>query len=122
VPLGTSTVDGQTVQGYSVTINPSVVQGELASANLPAWMKKAASQVTFGSGTEKVYINGSTLVRMTCTVSESTTTAGAIMVSESLDFANYGSPVTITAPPASETLPFSKFLQLAEAAGSSSTS
>jgi hypothetical protein len=121
-PLGTSTVDGQTVQGYSVTINPSVVQTELDSANLPAWMKKLASQVTFGSGTEKVYINGTTLVEMSTTVSESTTTAGAVSVSESLDFSNYGTPVTITAPPSNETLPFSQFLQLAKQAESSSAS
>jgi hypothetical protein len=121
-PLGTSTVDGQTVQGYSVTINPSVVQRELDSTNLPAWMKKDASQVTFGSGTEKVYINGTTLVQMATTVSESTTTAGVVSVNESLDFSNYGTPVTITAPPSKETLPFSQFLQLAKAAESSSTS
>jgi hypothetical protein len=113
-PLGTSTVDGQSVERYSVTINPSVVQKELDSANLPAWMRKITSEVTYGSGTKKVYINGATLVQMSWATAENTTTAGAVSVNESFDYCNYGTPVTIATPPAGETVPFSQFLKFAK--------
>ena len=121
-PLGTSTVDGQSVEGYSVAINSSVVQKELNSASLPAWMKKAASRVTSVFGTEKVFIDGTTLVQMSLDSTANSSTAGQVSINESLDFSNYGVPVTITAPPAGETMPFSQFLQLAKQAETSSAS
>jgi hypothetical protein len=121
-PLGASTVDGQTVEGYSVAINSSVVHKELNSASLPAWMKKAASQVTSLSGSEKVFINGTTLVQISLASTANTATSGGVSINESLDFSNYGVPVTITAPPAEETMPFFQFLQLAKQAETSSAS
>ena len=49
VPLGSSTIDGTTVQGYSVTLNSAAIKKQLADAKLPSWMTSAS--VTWTSAT-----------------------------------------------------------------------
>jgi hypothetical protein len=112
--LGPSTVDGQAVQGYSVTFNPSAVQSELTNANLPAWLKQAVSQVQIGSDLEKLYVDGTgDLVRFSQSVTEKVGSVGSLTEDESLDFSDFGAAVSITAPPADQVVPFSQFLQSA---------
>jgi hypothetical protein len=111
--LGASTVDGVAVQGYSVTFDPSAVQSEKDNANLPDWMKRAVSQVKVNGATIKVYVDGAgNLVRYAISMTEQVG-SGSLSVSESFDLTDYGSPVSISAPPAAQVLPFDEFLQLA---------
>jgi hypothetical protein len=112
-PLGTSTVDGQSVEGYSVSFSPSTLEKEAHSASLPSWMRAAAQQISFKSASETVFVSGTTLVQVGIAETVSTAAANSATVNETLNFSNYGTPVTITAPPASQTISFTQFLKLA---------
>ena len=112
--LGPSVVDGQSVQGYAVTLDPAVVKRELNQADLPAWLRALASKVTLGRAAQNVYLDaGGNLVRLSSDITERAGSAGPIKVQESLDFSDYGAPVSISTPPADQVIPFSQFLQLA---------
>jgi Protein of unknown function (DUF2510) len=88
--LGPSTVDGSSVEGYSVQItNPDVGY--------------------------KVYVDSAgQLVRLTTDVNE--TLAGqSLSEVVTMDFTNYGAPVRVTPPPADEVTPFPSFLKAVSA-------
>jgi hypothetical protein len=112
--MGETTLDGQPVHEYSVTLNPAVIQREIDSADLPAWLKQSVSQVTVHGGSEKVYIDGGgELAGASYAVDETAGSAGTVTVNESLGFSDYGTPVAISAPPANETIPLSQLMKLA---------
>ena len=122
VPLGPSTIDGTVVQGYSVTLNAATIEAQLAHANLPSWMSSALSQINIESVTNNVYVDGSGLLRRySVSLTESAPSKGTITLDESLDFSDYGAPVSVSAPPAGQVVTFEQFLQAAEAAGSGSS-
>jgi hypothetical protein len=123
--LGSSTINGMIVEGYSVHMNPAAIKKELAQANLPAWMKQAAESASNADVNYKVYVASSSgnLVRMTDDLT--LTEAGAnITEAFTMDFVHYGTPVTVSAPPAGDVASFQSFLQAAESqtASGSSTS
>jgi hypothetical protein len=123
VPLGPSTVDGTAVDGYSVTMDTSRVAQQIKKANLPAWMQQAVSGLKVHDAHVKVYVDHSGLLRsMVNQVSESTSLAGNASFTETLDFSDYGTPVTVTAPPASQVESFEQLLQAAGTQGSSTSS
>jgi hypothetical protein len=115
VDLGPSTVDGQSVEGYSVTLNPATIQSEIQKAKFPAWMRSAVSSIAVNSTSEKVFINGNSLVQVSIASSVNTSTSGTVTLNESLDISDYGTPVSITVPPADQVIPFSQYLKLAAA-------
>jgi len=111
---GATTLDGQSVHEYDVSLDPAVIQKEVDSANLPAWLKQSVSQVTVHGGSEKVYIDGAgQLAAASFALEETAGAAGTVSVSESLGFSDYGTAVTITAPPADEVIPLSQLMQTA---------
>jgi hypothetical protein len=119
--LGSSTINGENVEGYAVTIDPAAIKAELANANLPAWLQQAAKSVSDPNIGYKVYVDGSDqLARLTTDVSE---TVSSLTVHEgiTMDFTNYGAAVNITAPPSSEVAPFQSFLQAAQSLKGTST-
>jgi hypothetical protein len=117
VPLGPSTVDGVAVNGYSVTVDPSSVARQLKKADLPSWMQQAAAGLKVHNLDLKVYVDSSGMLRSFETQSSETVPgAGTVSFNEALDFSDYGAPVTVTAPPASQV---ESFQQLLQAAGSS---
>ncbi len=123
VPLGPSSIDGTAVQGYSVTLNVARIESQLAHANLPSWISSALSQVNIESVTNDVYVDGTGLLRRySVSLTESAPSKGTLTLDESLDFSDYGAPVTVSAPPAAQVMTFEQFLQAAEAAGTSSPS
>lgn len=124
VPLGSSTVDGVAVQGYAVTFDPNAIKAKLQQATLPSWVTSALSDVKLGDTTLKVFVDGSGLLRrMTIGLTESVGSSGNVGLDESLDFSDYGTAVTVTAPPPDQVVSFQQFLQAAEAqAGSTSSS
>jgi hypothetical protein len=83
-------------------------------------MRSAVSSIAVNSTSEKVYLSGDSLVQVSIASSVNSATEGTITVNESVDFSNYGTPVTISAPSASQVIPFSQFVKLAEAASSNS--
>jgi hypothetical protein len=93
--LGSSTVDGQSVEGYSV-------------------------HLTSPDRDYQVYVdNAGRLVRVVMDVND--TLAGqSVSEIDTFDFSNYGTPVNVTAPPAAEVAPFQSFLKAAMALSSPS--
>ena len=117
VPLGSSSIDGTSVQGYSVTLNSAAIKNQIATAKLPSWMTAALSHVDIGDTTFDVYVDGSGLLRRTTiALTETVGSSGKTNVDESLDFSGYGSPITVTAPPSDQVVTFQQFLQAAAAA------
>ncbi len=111
--IGTSTVDGQSVQGYAVTLNRQAIEGALKSGKVPEWVSHALAQIHSVGATEDVYLDGAgKLVRVSSSLVESVKSAGSVDVQASYELSDYGTPVSITAPPASEVLSLSQFLQL----------
>jgi hypothetical protein len=119
VPLGPSTIDGTAVNGYTVTVDPARAERQIKKAALPPWMQQAVAGLKVHDLRFKVYVDQSGLLRsMVSQVSESTGEAGNVSFSETLDFSDYGTPVTVTAPPASQVETFEQLLQAAAAQGS----
>jgi hypothetical protein len=123
VPLGSSTIAGTPVQGYSVTMDPAAIKAKLAQTNLPAWMTTALSHLNIQNSTLMVYVDGSGLLRrFSMNLTETAATTGKVTVDESLDFSDYGAPVNVSAPPPDQVASLSQLLQVAGAAsGSTST-
>jgi hypothetical protein len=116
--IGTSTVDGQQVQGYAVTITSDAINKALDSASVPDWLRQAAQQVKVLSGSVTVYLSsaGDDLVRIGQAFSAS---AEGQTVNEtlSIDFSDYGASVSISPPPADQVESYQDFAQAVAAAG-----
>jgi hypothetical protein len=114
VPLGPSTIDGVAVNGYSVTVNTSKVAQKLKNANLPSWMQQAVTGLKVQNLDMKVFIDNSGMLRSLETqLKEKTAAAGSVSFDETLDFSDYGTPVSVTAPPAGQVESFQQLLQAA---------
>jgi hypothetical protein len=109
--LGQSTINGTTVQGYEVEVNPADVRAEIAAAHLPSWMQQSVSTSGNLDISYKVFIGGNgTLYRLTTDLAvpvDGQSLNGVI----SMDFSNFGTPTTIAAPPAEQVAPYQAFLQ-----------
>jgi hypothetical protein len=94
--LGPSTVDGASVEGYSVHItNPDLDY--------------------------RAYVNSAgQLVRLTADV-HATLAGQSVHEADTVDFSNYGAPVSVTPPPAVEVAPFQTFLNVAMSLSAHST-
>jgi hypothetical protein len=109
--LGPSTVDGVAVQGYAVHLDGATVEKELAGEQLPPWMQQAMKSVTNPDVDYRVYVNGAgQLARLTTSVTESVNGQG-VAESVMLDFSHYGAPISVSAPPSDQVIPFQTFLK-----------
>jgi hypothetical protein len=117
--LGPSTVDGQSVEGYSVVVNQSMLRAQMARKGVPSWMQAAMAAVKNPHESYRVYVNGSGLLERFA--NEVTLTVGGQSVNDvaTMDFSDYGVPVSIAAPPATQVTTFGDFLHTASAAASS---
>ena len=122
--LGTKTIDGTTVSGYSVTPSHQEIENNIQQEIQQNQMSAAEGQQLLqssnliGSFTSDVWIDGSGLIRQ-----EDANIGGGsagINAQVTMSFQNYGTPVSITAPAASDVIPFTQFLNdLKTAQGSS---
>lgn len=112
--VGNSDINGVPVKGYVVTIDPSFIQKQIHGADLPSWLSQAISKVNFQDATETVFIDSSgKLVRDTIHMAMSLAGSNqpAVTMDESLDLSDYGTPVSISAPPAGQVVDLQQFLQ-----------
>jgi hypothetical protein len=121
-PLGTSTVDGVTVSGYAVTPSRAEerqrIQQEIASGAIPPqYAKQALGAVKLlGNLTTDVYFDQSGLLRkQTVQLGGGTSAASG---SVAITYSDYGAPGNIQAPPPSDVVSLSQFLQDVTAFGS----
>jgi hypothetical protein len=110
-PMGRTTIGGVAVSSYQVTISQAMIEQELNSSNLPAWMRAAAGHASFSDATETVYIDHANQLRRFVTDMTATVNGQSESVNETMDLSNYGVPVVITAPPPSESIGFDQFLK-----------
>jgi hypothetical protein len=105
--LGATTYDGTAVTEYSVALPPS--DTEKAMGELPTSVQHALSGVTPASIEAKVYVaSGNLLKAIDLPISFSF--MGQTMSEEmTMVFSNFGTPVSVTPPPANEVIPFSQF-------------
>jgi hypothetical protein len=119
--LGSSTINGVNVEGYSVQIDQATIQKAIAQENVPSWMQQALKSVSDPDVDYKVYVDDAGhLARMTTDVTEKVESM-TVHDTTTMDFTNYGTIVDVSAPPAGEVTSFQSFLQAATHALSSTT-
>lgn len=121
--LGTSTIDGTTVSGYAVTISAANLRAatdkEAAALGLsPAEQQQVEQGATAVSPpTFDVWIDGNDVVRRVTADVAANTAGQSVAAHLQLDFADFGSAVSVSPPPASQVVSLGDF---AAAAGASS--
>ncbi|HET7523938.1 MAG TPA: hypothetical protein VFJ79_07335 [Acidimicrobiales bacterium] len=125
-PLGHKTIEGISTTGYSIVPSKETVQksiqDEISQMGLTpqqvSQIQDALQQVQ--APTFTVWFDSSHLMRQ---MSVLLSLGGAVAASGSVEmnFVHYGTPVHITAPPASDAVSFQQFLQDVQEAGSSSS-
>jgi hypothetical protein len=117
-PIGSSTIDGVPVQGYSVTASPAAIKAEMAKANLPSWMRAAMAHVSLNGLASKVYVDDQGLVRSIKVTTTESVASTTVKMDITLGFSGYGTTtVDVTAPTPAQVVTVG---QLAQAGGSGS--
>jgi len=121
--IGSSTLDGVPVQGYSVTVNKQAVDSELSRSGLsPSIVQSAESFLdAVGPITFKVYVDSLNELRE-MDFSMAVPGVSGASVSAQLTFSDFGSPVAVSPPPQSEVASLQQFLYGAEQAAGGSSS
>lgn len=132
--LGTSTIRGVPVTGYQLNIDPAKVE-----ARIPSAQRKSVGQLAQGLGKGTlpvdVYVDGQNLLRrvqVAIGLPHSATGTlhlpAGLRLTVTMDFYDFGVPVNVTAPPASQVVSGSQISGISEstaigsAAGSASAS
>jgi hypothetical protein len=104
---GSTTFDGTPVTAYSVTLPSSAIQKYLGA--LPSSVQQSTSGLSLPSLTEKVYVEAGNLLRGVDMPFSFGVMGKTLSMDMQMAFSNYGTPVTVTPPPASEVIPFNQF-------------
>jgi hypothetical protein len=108
------------VRGFGETLDPSTIRDRLSQANVTSWIRQGLSLIDFQRFGMKVFVDGSGLLRrLTLDMMSAVASSGNLSVDETLDFSDYGRPVSVSAPSADQVMTMDQFLQ---SAGSSSSS
>ena len=114
-PLGTSVVNGASVQGYHVMITEAGLQKRLGETNLPPDFAQTV-QGMFGSGGLQmdVFVSDANGMVARVAVDMHMSVAGQSIAAKVVeDTSNFGVPVTVTAPPADQVASYQEFTQAA---------
>ncbi len=113
--LGPSTIDGEAVHGYHVSINEATIEQELAHSGVPSAEMQQAESMFGSAGLEmSVFIgDGDHLLRRITFSMHLTVRSLSLSAEATEDISNYGTPVSITTPPADQVVPLSQFMQAA---------
>ena len=115
--LGPSTFEGTSVNEYSVTIPLSRLENDLGQ--LPADDRQLASGTLPSSITEKVYIDDTGLLRGVVVPISISLDDHSLSETVQMSYSNYGTPVTVTPPPANEVATLQQFEAAAGQSGAS---
>jgi hypothetical protein len=119
-PLGTQNIGGQACRGYSVIPSTEAMQAgakqEFAKIGLSTAETSAALQAVQDVQPPTITAWFGTKTNLTCQVTLSVqfgppTSSSSGGVQSELTFTHYGAPVTITAPPATDTVSVQQYLQ-----------
>ena len=119
VDIGPSAIDGMATEEYSVTSNPAQALTKLSQEHLPASIVKGAKAlISAGPVQMKVWVNQSSDVIRQLTMGLPVSGEKGATVTVTMDFSDYGAPVSISPPPASTVATYGQFEQAAKAAQS----
>jgi hypothetical protein len=105
--LGPTTYEGTAVTEYTATLPASVLQGEIGQ--LPASLQKDMSAVHIPDIKMDVYITSDNLLKAMHMPMSFSVDGQSISMDMTMSFSNYGTPVTVTPPPADEVEPLGQF-------------
>jgi hypothetical protein len=116
--LGPSTIDGESVQGFRVVINPATLDNGLAHADLPPSVVQQVKSMFGAAGIQmSVFVGNDThLLRRITFSMHLTVQSTSVSAQATEDISDYGTPVSISAPPASQVVSMQQFEQTAGAA------
>ncbi|HEY6427547.1 MAG TPA: DUF2510 domain-containing protein [Acidimicrobiales bacterium] len=117
---GPTTFDGTAVTEYSVTVPSSAFSKYMGS--LPSSLQGIASGLSLPAMTEKVYIESGNLLRAIDLPYSFGIMGKSFSMDMQMELSNYGTPVTVTPPPASEVLPYNQFGAIAGNSGNTGNS
>jgi hypothetical protein len=116
--VGTQNVDGVNCFGFSATFTPAMMaegakKGMAASGLTPAQQNEIASSIHMAPPTITMWIDQNQVIhRLTESVGMTVSGAGSENGQVTMDFTRYGTRVSISPPPASQVISFSKYLSL----------
>jgi len=105
--LGPTTYDGTQVTEYAGTLPASVLEGEIGQ--LSGSLQKDMSGVKFPNITMDVYITHDNLLKAIHMPMSLSVSGQTVSMDMTMSFSNYGTPVSVTPPPASEVEPLGQF-------------
>ena len=120
--IGSSTIDGVAVQGYDVLINNAEAELQLERSGLPPSVVTAGVQFLKSTGAiaYKVYVDSDNQLRAIDFAMAVLGTSG-VSVSARMTLSDFGVPVSLTLPPASDVVSYEQFLYASVAAGVSAS-
>jgi hypothetical protein len=115
--LGPSTIDGEAVHGFHVSINAATIERELAHSNLPSSVIQQTESMFGGAGIQmSVFVGDDThLVRQITFSMHLSIHSMSMSAQATEDISNYGTPVSISAPPPDQVVSLQQFLQAGQA-------
>jgi hypothetical protein len=105
--LGSTTYDGTAVTEYSVSLPPSDIEKGLGQ--LPSSVRQGLSSVMPPSIEAKVYVAAGNLLKAIDLPISYSVMGHTVSEDMTMVFSNFGTPVSVTPPPANEVIPFSQF-------------
>jgi hypothetical protein len=123
IPASSTTIGGTAVHAYDVEISSATLSRRAASAGLPASVAQEVKTMFGSSGVRlTVYVGDATNLIRRITTSLAMSFGGvSITGAATEDFTNYGAPVSVTAPPASQVISLRQFETSAVSEGSQSS-
>ena len=113
--LGASTVNGDAVQGYAVTIDKATIEKDLSQASIPSSIRQAIDSFAISGFHIRVYIDDQGQLRREAVDMALTVASQSVSANATVDFSDYGTLVNIGAPPADQVVSLQQFLQDAAA-------
>lgn len=122
VSLGSSTINGEAVTGYQVTITHEAMVAAskrlLAKGGAEAQeMRALLSSISMEPPVIEVWLGADHLLRREKVSMSASSIGNSVSGDVEVDFSNYGSPVTVSIPAAGDVATYSDFLAAANAAG-----
>ncbi len=105
--LGPTTYAGTPVTEYAATLPASVLDGEIGQ--LPASIQKDMSGVHIPDITMDAYITSDNLLKAIHMPMSFSDAGQSVSMDMTMSFSNYGTPVTVTPPPADQVEPLGQF-------------
>jgi hypothetical protein len=120
--LGSSTINGEAVNGYQVIVTKKAMAARLKSEEAQGGaeasaIKAALAELSVHPPQLDVWVNASDLLQREKAVISISTGSATVGGEIDIDFSNYGTQAEVTTPAASQVAPYSTFLSATQAAG-----